>query len=443
MTTNLMELAKKSAEIAKEAGASDARSFVSRGRQVMVEWRDGKLDRIRESTSQGLSITLYVDGKYSSNSTSDIRPDAVEAYVKEAVATTRYLAADEHRKLPDPARYEGRTSIDLERTDPDLGSVSPEARLSMAKQLEDAARAGEGADRIVSVTSSVGDYEGRTVGYATNGFEAEEDGTYTSRSVSVSISDEDDRKPRAYGYGSARYAADLPGPEQLGAEALTRALAQTGSKQVPTGVYEMIVENRTVGTLSSHLMRPLHGGSIQQKRSCFEDKLDQQVGSELLTIMDDPHRVRGLSSTSWDGEGMATKPRALFDKGVLKLFYLDTYYASKLGMEPTTGGSSNLLWTPGDKDLEGMIADMGEGLLITSFLGGNSNSTTGDFSLGIKGFYIKDGQRVHPVSEVNIAGNHLEFWKQLSAVGSDPWIYSSNRTPSLRFSGVQCSGSEA
>ena len=109
-------------------------------------------------------------------------------------------------------------------------------------------------------------------------------------------------------------------------------------------------------------------------------------------------------------------------------------------MDHTTDNYANLVWDSGDRDAEKMIQDTEEGILVTSFLGGNSNATTGDFSLGIKGYYIKDGAVVHPVSEMNIAGNHLSFWKKLAEVGNDPWTYSSNRTPTLRFVGVQCSG---
>ncbi len=443
MSNELMERARQAARVAQDAGAQDARVYASRSRQVRVEWRDGRLDRIRESTSQGLSITLYVDGRYSANGTSDIRPDAVEQYVRGAVETTRYLAQDEHRKLPPPERYAGRTEADLQLFDPALPEVTPEDRLTAARMLEEAARAGEGADRIISVTSTVGDYESQTACFATNGLEVEERGTYTSRSLVVSVRDEDDRKPRGSSYGSARFAADLPAIEELGADALRRALDQLGSRQVPTGKYELLIENRTVSTLLGHLLRPLYGSAVQQKRSCFEGRIGESIGSPALTIRDEPHLVRGLSSTAWDGEGMATVPREIFTEGVLQTYFLDTYYASKLGMEPTTGSTSNLVWTLGERDRQALVADVERGVLVTSFLGGNSNSTTGDFSMGIKGFAIEGGALTHPVSEVNIAGNHLSFWAQLAEVGNDPWPYSSELNPTLRFTDVQCSGSEA
>ena len=436
----LLELTKRAATSATRAGAQDAQVFMSRSREISVEWRDGKLDRIRESTSQGLAISLFVDGRYSANSTSDIRPDAVDRYVENAVKTTKYLAADKHRKLPDPARYKNRTVADLGRYDSAISTVTPKQRLATAKRLEHAARANDASGKIISVSSWVGDAQSIVVGFSTNGFEASQHGTNFSCGVDISIQGEGDRKPSGWDYGATRYLADLPDVIALGKTAYNRAVAQVGSKQAPTDKYEIIIENRAVPTLSRHLFSPLFGGSIQQKRSFFDGKIGTQIGSEVLSVTSDPLLVRGLSSTAFDNEGMSTVRRPVFEAGVLKTFFLSTYYASKLKMAPTSSSKFNLVWTPGTRDASAMIKDVKKGLLITSFLGGNSNSTTGDFSLGIKGHYIENGKLMYPISEMNMAGNHLEFWKSLQEVGNDPWIYSSNRSPTLRFTDVQCSG---
>ena len=140
MNRKLLFLAKSAAQVATKAGATDARVFVSRSRGVKVEWRDGKLDRIRESTSLGLTLELYVDGRYSTNATSDLREDQLRQYVENAVSTTRYLAPDPHRTLPAPARYENATTRDLEIGDPSIERVTPSQRLEVAEALEAAAR---------------------------------------------------------------------------------------------------------------------------------------------------------------------------------------------------------------------------------------------------------------------------------------------------------------
>jgi PmbA protein len=130
----------------------------------------------------------------------------------------------------------------------------------------------------------------------------------------------------------------------------------------------------------------------------------------------------------------------VIEAGVLKNYYIDTYYGKKLQMAPTTGGPSNLVWTLGDKDQAALLAAMKDGILVTGFLGGNSNGLTGDFSLGVQGFRVRDGKIAEPVGEMNISGNHLDLWKKLAAVGNDPYPYSSMKTPTLVFEGVQFAG---
>jgi PmbA protein len=142
----------------------------------------------------------------------------------------------------------------------------------------------------------------------------------------------------------------------------------------------------------------------------------------------------------FDGDGFASRRRTLFEAGVLQEYLVDWYYSRKLGWEPTTGGSSNMFIPPGQRSVADIMKDLGRGILITGFLGGNSNSTTGDFSVGISGQLFDGGQPVQAVAEMNIADNHLSFWQKLAEVANDPWIYSSWRMPSMVFRDVVVAG---
>lgn len=184
----------------------------------------------------------------------------------------------------------------------------------------------------------------------------------------------------------------------------------------------------------------MSGRNIQQKQSFLADKKGQKIASEHLTLIDDPLVVGGLGSRLFDGDGFAAKKRVMIESGVLKEFYINWYYSRKLGCEPTTAEDSNLIIPPGKRSVEEIMKDLGRGILITGFLGGNSNSTTGDASIGITGKLFEEGEPVQAVAEMNIAGNQLEFWHKLSEVANDPWIYSSQRTPSLVFTGVVVAG---
>jgi PmbA protein len=202
----------------------------------------------------------------------------------------------------------------------------------------------------------------------------------------------------------------------------------------------MIVENRAGSRILYALYGPMQARSLQQKNSFLEGKLGERIASEKLTLIDDPFIISGLGSRLFDGEGMATKRRVMIEKGILKSYYIDCYYGKKLDMEPTVGSSTNIVMEPGSKSLDDMIKETGKGILVTRFIGGNSNSTTGDFSTGIFGKYIENGEIIKPVSEMNISGNHLEAWNQLTDVGNDPYEYSSWRRPSMYFKDIQFSG---
>ena len=192
--------------------------------------------------------------------------------------------------------------------------------------------------------------------------------------------------------------------------------------------------------LLSGLSYPLSGSAIQQKQSYLIGKKGEKIGSDLMTITDDPFIVSGRGSRLFDNEGIATEKRAVVEKGVLKTYYIDTYYGKKLDMETTSGSTTNLVFKPGSKDLQGLLDDIDRGILVTGFNGGNNNGATGDFSYGIEGFLVEKGKLVQPVAEMNITGNFKQLWNDLVAVGSDVDPSRSWRLPSLVFDNVDFSG---
>jgi PmbA protein len=439
-TTDLMEQARRAVEIARKKGAAEVAAVTSRARDVDVYWRDGKVDRVSEATRRGLSLSLYVDGRYSAVSSSDLRPDALETFIADAIALARALAPDEHRRLPDPKLYEGRESLDLAILDPEQASLTADQRRAWAREAEEAARARDKAGQILSVTSNFGDTRSEWHRVTSNGFEGSQQSTTLWGSAEVSVKDADGRRPEEYDFGIARHLGDLPAPADVGARAVERTFARLGSTKGASAALPMVVENRAAGRLVSMLLGPMSGAAIQQKRSFLDGKEGQKIGSPKLTITDDPFVLRGLGSRLFDGDGIASRMLPVIEAGVLKTLYIDDYYGRKLGKPPTTGGASNLSWVEGDKAQDALVAAVQDGILVTGFLGGNSNGGTGDFSLGIKGFRITKGKVAEPIGEMNIAGNQLELWSKLAAVGNDSYPYSAMRTPTLVFDGVQFAG---
>lgn len=439
-TSEMLETARFAAKLALNKGAQEAAASAYRSRDVDVQWRDGELERITEATSRGLALSVYVDGRYSQVRTSDLRPEALEHFIADSVALARALAVDPHRHLPDPALYQGQASVDLQLDDAGYDAVTAEGRRAAAKAMEEAARGVKGPGGIISVSSGASDNQAEAFLVHTNGFEGARRTTAFSLWAEVSVKDPDGRKPEDGWYASTRHGAALPSPAEVGTKAAERAMRRVGAKKPPSAVLPMVVDRRAGGRLLGMLLGPMSAQALQQKRSFLDGKVGQAVGSALLDVADDPLIPRGLGSRLWDSEGLAARRFPLFEGGVLRHYYIDDYYGRKLSMAPTTRGMSNLSWKLGVKGQDALVAGVERGVFVTGFLGGNSNATTGDFSLGVEGFLIEKGKLAEPVGELNISGNQLELWKRLVAVGNDPWEYAATRTPTLVFDQVQFAG---
>ncbi|HEX2061964.1 MAG TPA: TldD/PmbA family protein, partial [Thermoanaerobaculia bacterium] len=360
---DMLAIAQSCIAMAKSAGAGDAAARAYRVRDVSLDYRDGKVEKISESTTRGLNIQLYVDGRFSSVSTSDLRPDALKTFISDSIAVAKAIAPDPFRALPDPALYKGQASTDLQLEDPKYFGITADDGRKMAKVVHDAARAVKGSNVINSVTASFSSNLVENWMVTSNGFSGSNRGTSFFVSAGVSAKDADGRRPEEYDYAGSRFWGAVPDPARVGASAAERTLRRLGSKKGETMAMTVIVDNRAAGRLVGMLGQALQGGSLQQKRSFLEGKLGQQVVSPLMTITDDPLIPKAFGSRKFDNEGIAAKPRLVFENGVLKSYYIDTYYGRKLKMEPTSGGTSNLTWKLGAKSQKELFADAKEALL--------------------------------------------------------------------------------
>jgi PmbA protein len=435
-----VDLARLAVKCALERGAQQAAAQFDWDRNATVRWRDGKMENLSQATTRGLTLRLFVEGRYSVVSTNDLRPAAITLFVANTVKMTRALSADRYRGLAEPARYAGQPEIDLDLADPRNAERTLTERRLEAEAMEVGARSVPGHEAILSVTTEVIDGQHELVLVTSNGFEGMQRGTSSLAVVTVSAKDGEGRRPEDAQFAAARFGADMPEGGAFGRDTARRALDRRGARRVSSGRRTMIVDNRVGGRLTSFLLDSLAGGALQQKRSIMEGKLGQAVGSTQLSFVDDPHLRRGLRSRLFDEEGTACTPRPVFERGVLRTYFLDTYYARKLEQPPTSGSMSNLIWTPGEKTQDELCRDVKDAILVTNFLGGNANSTTGDFSMGCAGFVIRNGRRAEAVSEINVSGNHRDLWRRLAQVGSDPFAWSPLRIPTLVFEDVQFSG---
>ncbi|AVM58230.1 TldD/PmbA family protein [Bacteroides heparinolyticus] len=437
ITDNNKKLAQWAMDYALKNGCQAAKLVLYSNSNASFELRDAKMDKLQQASESGLSISLYVDGKYGSYSTNRLDKKELESFIRNGIESTRYLAEDEARVLPDSSRYYKGGKPDLQLFDDKFYNLNPDDKVAIARAAAEEVLGKD--ERIISVGSSYSDGEEASYRLTSNGFEGESKSTWFSVSADVAVKGEGEARPSSYWYDSAMFYDKLK-KSGIGTKALERVLKKMGQRKAASGKYTMVVDPMNAGQLLSPLLSALYGSALQQKSSFLLNKLNTKVGSDKLNLMDEPHLIGVRGARYFDNEGVATERRPIFENGTLKTYFIDTYNSKKMGVEPTISSPSLLILQPGNKDLDGLVADVQKGILVTGFNGGNSNKSTGDFSYGIEGFLIENGKLVQPVNEMNVTGNMITLWSSLVAVGNDPRLSSSWRIPSLVFEGVDFSG---
>ncbi|GAB6393881.1 MAG: TldD/PmbA family protein [Bacteroidales bacterium] len=437
ITNEQKQLAQWAMDFALKNGCRAARIYLSSGTNGSFEIRDMKIDRLSQATESNMTVQLFTDGRYGSYSTNRMDKEELEKFIKNGIDSTRYLAEDTARALPDASIYYKGGGKDLQLLDPRIDGIQPDDKVALAMQVCSEIMGKD--SRIISASSYYGDEKVSRYLIASNGFEGESASSSFSLQASVSIRGEGETRPESYWYDSSVFYDTLI-KEGIGTKALERVLRKIGQRKTGSGKYRMVVDNLNSAQLLSPLIRAIYGSSIQQKNSFLLDKLNQKALGGKMTLTDEPHLPKSRGARYFDDEGIATRRMPVFESGVLKTYYIDTYYAHKLNVPPTVGSPSLLTQQTGDKDVEGLIASVDKGILVTGFNGGNCNSSTGDFSYGVEGFLIENGKLAQPISEMNITGNMLTLWSSLAEAGNDPRTSSAWRIPSLLFDGVDFSG---
>lgn len=432
-------------QAALRAGA-DAAEAVSADRQSLsVGVRNGKLEDVEREESRDLGLRVFVGQRQASVSASDLSEATRTRLVERAVAMARLAPEDPHAGFAPEDRLARGPFIDLdlydasERTAEELERASAEA--------EAAALAVPGVAKSEGGHASWSSSRWRLV--TSHGFDGDYRGTAFSLGVGV-IAEKDGAMERGGESRTTRHLSDLPTAQSIGAYAGEKAVSRTGPRKIASTTAPVIFENRVAGQIVSPAVGAIAGPSIARGTSFLKDRLGQRVFAEGVNLIDDPFRQRGLGSTPFDDEGVAVERRALFDDGVLTTWLLNTASARQLGLQ-TTGHASrglagpsgvsthNLHMEAGDRDLAGLMADAGTGLLVTSMFGPSLNGNTGDWSAGVSGFWFENGQIAYPVSEVTVAGKLPELYLRLQR-GSDLEFRGSFNVPSLMFDAVAIAG---
>lgn len=444
-------LTRRCLELALEAGAAKARVSLSVNIMDLVATLDGAVDRVSHCADRALSLGLFVDGRYGCFSTNKLEENALRDFTQRSVRMVRMLQADECRDLPDPMRTakDARSGDEPGICDPACADMTAQARKELALHAAAwGAAAPDGSWRLVSEEGEYSDsyYEQYIVD--SNGLECRHRETSFEYGVEVTVEDRAGNKYSGYWWESAPMLRDFH-PDGCGKEAVRQAVASIGPKALRSGKYRTVIDTEVAAKVVSPILRALGGYAIQQDNSFLRDAVGKQLFPKGMTLTDRPRIPGQTGSKYFDSEGVASADRDIIRDGVVQCYLLNTHMAAKLGLSPTLEEAIRPVlascWPgtvpPRQPGRTEMLQLCGEGILVTEFNGGNSNSATGDFSYGVEGFYFKDGQIVHPVSGMVMTGNFLQLWGRLIAIADDARICHQKLIPTLAFDGVDFSGS--
>ena len=415
-------------KVAKNLGASAAEAELSLSIGQNVSVRLNEVENIEYNRDKGMSVTVYFGQQKGHASSSDLSQQALKDTVAAACNIAKYTAKDEFCGLAD-AQLMAKHIPDLALHHP--WHISVDEAILLAQACEAAALSVDA--RITnSEGASVSTGEGYFAYSNTHGFTGGYPSSRHGLSCSV-IAESADNMQRDYWYSTARAASDLQTPADIGQMAGVRAIRRLNSRKISTCQVPVLFEAPLASGLISTLINAISGGSLYRKSSFLLDSLGKQIASPLLNIVEDPHLKKGLASSPFDNEGVATQARQLVKDGVLQGYVLASYSARKLGMQTTgnAGGNQNLIVQSGSHDFAGMLRQMGTGLLVTELLGSGVNMVTGDYSRGAAGFWVENGVILHPVEEITIASNMADMLKMIVGIGTDVLIQSSKQVGSI------------
>jgi PmbA protein len=416
-------------KLAKQAGASSAETEVSFGTGQNISVRMGEAENIEYNRDKGISVTVYFGQQKGHASSSDLSPQALKDTVEAACNIAKYTAKDAFCGLAD-ANLMAKETPDLDLYHP--WNISVEDAIEIAKRCEAAAMAVDKKRITNSEGASVSNSESVFAYANSHGFVGGYPSSRHSMSCSV-IAEENDNMQRDYWYTNARDMRDMESAEYVGKLTGERTIRRLGAKPIKTGNYPVLFEAPLASGLISSLVGAISGGSLYRKSSFLLDSLGKQIATPLLNIEELPHIKKGIASSSFDSEGVATKSRKLLENGVLQGYVLGSYSARKLGLQTTgnAGGSHNLIVQSTGESFAELLKKIGTGLLVTEVLGHGLNMVTGDYSRGAAGFWVENGVIAYSVEEITIAGNMAEMLKQIVAVGNDVIPQSSKQTGSI------------
>ena len=430
---------------AQSQGADAADALFAEGTSLSLSWRKGEVEQLERSEGMDLGLRVFVGKSQAIVSSSDIGKRALGELVERAVAMAKSVPEDPFAGLADPDQLATAfTDFDMfDPSEPCADDLTQSARIAEEAGLE-----------VAGVSNSEGAHAGfsqSSIAFAaSNGFAHTYQRSRHSLSASM-LAGEGTGMERDYDYTGAVWAEDLQNAEAIGRSAGERAVKRLNPQKAKTQQVPVVFDNRAARSLVGHLSGAINGSSIARGTSFLKDKMGEDIFAPGITIVDDPHRIRGLRSAAFDDEGLPTQRRNIIDQGKLTTWFLDLRSARQLGLEstghagrgvssPASPSASNLYLEAGLMSVAELIKDIKAGFYVTELIGMGVNTVTGDYSRGASGFWIENGEITHAVSEVTVAGHLSDMFKSLTPADDLEFLYGVD-APTVRIEGMTLAGS--
>ncbi len=412
----LSELARDLLARARVQGATQAEVSCDEDRGLNVNVRMGAVESVESTRDRSIGVTVYFGQRKGSATTADLRPESLEATVAQACAIARHTEDDPASGLAEA----GLMATDLREFDswhPSMLDADEAVDIALACES-----AGREADPRIANSDGASVSAGESIGVYANshGFLGRDRNTHYSISCAL-IAGEGDGMQRDYWYSVGLAREDLESTAAIGRRAAERTLARMDPRSLATGEMPVLFQAEVARSLVGHLVNAVSGSALYRRASFLLDSVGTAVLPDWCAIRERPFLMRGLRSSAFDAEGVATRETDLVRDGILQRYVLGSYSARKLGLQTTAnaGGVCNLDVVANAGGLQDLIRGMGTGLLVTELMGQGVNAITGDYSRGAAGFYVENGEIAYPVDGITIAGNLREMLRNIEAIGTD------------------------
>ena len=421
-------------DVAKKIGASDASVTIGHSISETVNFRNKNLDESNRSDGLAFSIDTYIGKKKSSISSSNLLNENLDILIEKCYETTKITPEDEFNSLPDKNLLADKLK-DLNIYD--NTHINNDKKIHYLKELENIASEDK---KIINTESSftekktnfiLANSDGFCSGYKTSSF----------TTSCVAVAKDENSMERDYEYSSKRYLDDIKDPQALGKLASDQTIRKLSPKKIGSEKLSVIFDKRIAKGMLSAFASAISSSAIARGTSFLKDKINEQIFSNSINIIDKPDIIKGLGSKNFDSEGVKSETLNLVQEGVLKNYFVDSYNGKKLNLQSNgrSGGSTNLYFENGKQSYDELLKTNSKCIYITETIGHGSNLVTGDYSVGATGFLVEDGEFKYPINEITIAGNFKDMFKNIFLANDLDFEYSTN-SPTMMIEGMTVAG---